>query len=113
MKKKTTKKSGVLLTFEHELTEFEFKLRYLNLKDITGKEYGRFFPSIRSQLVLIDGEGRKFSVTRVGNNQISGDLFSFFKANELKPGDSISVEYDREERSEDGESVIHIKSKKS
>ena len=110
--KEEDKKSGVSLIFEHELTEFEFKLRYLNLKDVAGKEYGRLFPPIRSQLVIIDAEGRKFSATRVGNNQISGDLFSFFNVNKFKPGDLISFEYDREERSEDGDSVIHIKPKK-
>ena len=85
---------------------------HLNLKDIGGTGYGGYFPPIKSKLVIIDEEGREFPVIKVGNNQISGDLFSFFKANQLEPGDVISVEYDREELSEDRRHILHLKSKK-
>ena len=101
-----------LVSFDHNITEFEVKLRYLNLKDTMGKEYGRFFPAIRSRIVIIDDEGREFAVIRAGNNQISGDVIRFLSANDLKPGDKVSVEYDREERSKTGLPVIHFKIRK-
>ena len=100
-----------LLSFDHELTDFECKLRYINLKDLTGSEYGRFFPPVRSNLVIIDDECRKFSAIRAGNNQISGDILQFLNANGLKPGDKISFEYDREEKSDEGKAVVHLKKK--
>ncbi len=100
-----------LVSFDHELTDFEYKLRYLNLKDLTGSEYGRFFPPIRSNLVIIDEEGRKFSAIRAGNNQISGDVLQFLNANDLKPGDKIYFEYDKEEKSDEGKAVVHLKKK--
>ena len=111
--KKVEKKSSGSVLFEHELTEFEFKLRYLNLNDLTGKEFGRFFPPIKRKLVIFDEGGRKFSVARVGSNQISGDILSYFKSNQLKPGDIISIEYDYEEKSKDGTNIIHLKTKKN
>jgi len=101
-----------LISFNHELTEFEYKLRYVNLKDMDGQEYGRFFPPIRSKLVIINEEGRKFSIVRAGNNQISGDVLAFFNSEGLKPGNVFSIEYDREERSDDGLPVIRLKIKK-
>ena len=109
--KKVKNTNPNLISFDHELTDFECKLRYLNLKDLTGSEYGRFFPPIRSNLVIIDEDGRKFSAIRAGNNQISGDIIQFLNANDLKPGDKIYFEYDREERSDDGRAVLHLKKK--
>lgn len=106
-----SKKTNSII-FDHELTEFEYKLRYLNLKDITGKEYGRLFPPIKSKLIILDNEGRKYSIIRAGNNQISGDLYLFFNQNNIKPGDIFSVEYDREEYSEEGKHIIHLIIKK-
>jgi hypothetical protein len=101
-----------MLIFEHQITDFEVKLRYLNLKDTSGKEFGRFFPPIRSKLIIMDEEGREFAVIRAGNNQISGDIVRFLKTNELKPGDIVSVEYDRDETSDQGNHIIHFKIKK-
>ncbi len=105
-------KKGNYIIFDHELTEFEYKLRYLNLKDITGKEYGRLFPPIKSKLIIVDNDGRKYSIIRAGNNQISGDLYLFFNQNNIKPGDIFSIEYDREEYSEEGKHIIHFIIKK-
>ena len=102
-----------LIRFDHKLAEFEFKLKYLNLKDTSGKEFGRFFPPVRSQLVILDDEGRKFLMIKAGINQISGNLSAFINANHLKPGDIISIEYDREEKSEDGKHILHVKLKQS
>ena len=110
---KEEKKSRGSIKFEHELTDLEFKLRYLDLNDLTGKKFGRFFPPIRRKLVIFDEGGRKFSVTRVGSNQISGDVLSYFKSNQLKPGNIISIEYDYEEKSKEGTNIIHLKSKKN
>jgi len=101
-----------LVSFDHNITDFEVKLRYLNLKDTMGKEYGRFFPPIRSRFVIMDEEGREFSVIRAGNNQISGDVIRFLSSNDLKPGDLVSVEYDRDERSNQGLHIIRFKIKK-
>ena len=101
-----------LVSFDHEITDFEVKLHYLNLRDTTGKEYGRYFPPIRSNLVVVDDEARKFSVIRAGNNQISGDIIQIISANNLKPGNIVKIEYDNEERSDQGKSVIHLKIKK-
>ena len=100
-----------LISFDHEVTDFEIKLKYLNLKDTSGGEYGRFFPPIRSKLVIIDEEGREFIVNKAGNNQISGNLMSLIRTNGLKPGDIIRIEYDRDERSSDGRYIIRIKLK--
>lgn len=100
-----------LLSFEHKITDIEFKLKYLNLRDVYNKEYGRSFPSVNSELIIIDGEGRRFSALKAGHNQVSGDLLSFFKTNSLKPGDVILIDYDRTEIS-DGNHIIHIKNKK-
>lgn len=109
--KEAEKTNPNLLSFDHELTEFEYKLRYLNLKDLTGSEYGRFFPPVRSKLVIMDKEGRKFSAIRAGNNQISGDILQFLNTNELKPGDKITFEYDREEKSDEGKTILRLKKK--
>lgn len=105
-------KKANFIIFDHELTEFEYKLRYLNLKDITGKEYGRLFPPIKSKLIILDEEGRKYSIIRAGNNQLSGDLYLFFNKNNVKPGVIFSIEYDREEYSEEGKHIIHLIIKK-
>ncbi len=78
---------------------------------MTGSEYGRFFPPVRSKLVIIDENGRKFSAIRAGNNQISGDILQFLNTNGLKPGDKISFEYDREEKSSEGKAIIRLKKK--
>jgi len=107
----TKKINPNLVSFDHELTDFEYKLHYLNLKDLTGSEYGRLFPPVRSKLVVIDEEGRKFSAIRAGNNQISGDILQFLNTNGLKPGDKISFEYDREEKSDEGKAILHLKKK--
>ena len=109
--KEAKKTNPNLLSFDHELTEFEYKLRYINLKDLTGSEYGRFFPPVRSKLVIMDEEGRKFSAIRAGNNQISGDILQFLNTNELKPGDKITFEYDREEKSDEGKTILRLKKK--
>jgi len=101
-----------LILFEHRITDMEVKLKYLNLRDIDNKEYGRSFPSTNSELLIIDGDGRHFSAFKAGYNQVSGDLFSFFKVNGLRSGDVISVEYDRSEIADDGSHVMHIKTKK-
>ena len=61
--------------------------------------------------MIIDEEGRKFSAIRAGNNQISGDILQFLNANDLKPGDKILFEYDREERSDERKTVLHLKKK--
>ena len=109
--KEPKKTNPNLLSFDHELTDFEYKLHYLNLKDLTGSEYGRFFPPVRSKLVVMDKEGRKFSAIRAGNNQISGDILQFLNTNGLKPGDKISFEYDREEKSDEGKAILRLKKK--
>jgi len=108
---KESDKNLNIINFNHRLTDFEFKLKYLNLKDLEGSEYGRYFPPIRNKLVIIDSEDRKFNVIRAGNNQITGDLLSFFKQNDLKPGTLIEVEYDPDVRSEEGLNIIRIKIK--
>jgi len=99
------------ITFDHEITDFELRLKYLNLRDFTGKEFGTYLPPINSQLVIIDEKGNEYSITRVGRNQISGDLASFFNENNLKQGDVLSIEYNKDETSSDGRHVIHIKFK--
>jgi len=105
-------KSLSIVSFEHIITDFELKLRYLNLKDTSDAEYGYLFPPIKSKFIVIDDEEREYSVTRAGRNQISGDLYKFFNENNLKPGDTIIIEYDREGLSNQGKRVIHIKAKK-
>jgi len=112
-KLKAEKISATMISFDHELTDFEIKFKYLNLKDVNGRIFGRSFPPIRSRLVILDEEGRKFLMNKVGINQISGDLLSFIKANELKSGDIISIAYDHEETPMDGRYIIHIKSKRT
>jgi len=101
-----------LVSFDHEITDFEVKLHYLNLRDINGKEYGRYFPPIRSNILVVDDKERKFSVIRAGNNQISGDIIQIINANNLKPGDIVKIEYDNEEKSDRGKSIIRLKIKK-
>ncbi len=101
-----------LITFDHELTNFEYKLKYLNLRDLDGTEYGRYFPPIRNKLFIIDDEDRKFTVIRAGNNQLTGDLLTFFKKNDIKPGDIFKFEYDPEKRNEDGIHLLRLKKKK-
>ena len=51
-----------LIVFDHELTKFEYKLKYLNLKDLDGSEYGRYFPPIRNKIIIIDEENRNYTV---------------------------------------------------
>ena len=110
---KSEKISATMISFNHELTEFEIKFKYLNLKDVNGRMLGRSFPPIRSRLVILDNEGRKFLMNKVGNNQISGDLITLIRANEFKPGDILTIGYDPEEEHMDGRFIIHIKSKKA
>ncbi len=110
--KSDEKASFNLIKFDHVLTDFEIKLKYLNLKDINGKEYGKLFPPIKSQLVIVDNEGRKFSMTKAGVNQISGNFLSLINANNLKVGDVITIEYDRDNISKNGNYIINIKAKK-
>jgi len=104
--------SSSILSFEHIITDFELKLKYLNLKDTSDAEFGYLFPPIKSKFIVIDDEEREFSVIRAGRNQISGDLYQFFNENGLKPGDTIVIEYDRESFPKDGKRVIYIKIKK-
>ncbi len=94
------------------ITDFEIKLKYINLKDTDGKEYGKLFPPIKSQLVIIDDAGRKYSMTKAGVNQISGNLLSLINANNLKAGDVITIVYNRESKSKTGSYIIHMKNKK-
>jgi len=97
-----------VVNFDHRLTDFEYKLKYLNLKDLEGAEYGRYFPPIRNKLMIIDSENREYLVIRAGNNQITGDLLSFFKKNDLKPGVLVEIEYDPDIRSDNGLNIIKI-----
>ena len=99
------------VSFEHSITDLEFKLKYLSLKDVSGKDYSRSFPTFNSNILIIDDDGRYFFATKAGLNQISGDLLSFFEMNDLKPGDTILVDYDSSEISGDGRYVVHIKKK--
>ena len=108
--KKSNKKTN-LVNFDHKLTDFEYKLKYLNLKDLDGSEFGRYFPPIRNKLVIIDSKDREFLVIRAGNNQITGDLLSFFKKNDLKPGNVLEIEYDPDMRSEKGLPIVKLKKK--
>lgn len=100
-----------LIVFDHELTKFEYKLKYLNLRDLDGSEYGRYFPPIRNKIIIIDEEDRKYTVIRAGNNQLTGDLLTFFKNNDIKPGDIFKFEYDQEERNEEGIHLLRLKKK--
>lgn len=61
--------------------------------------------------MIIDEEGRKFLMNKVGNNQISGSLISLVQSNKLKAGDILTIEYDKEEPLIDGKYVIHVKLK--
>ena len=109
---KVEKNKKNLVSFDHEVTDFEYKLKYLNLKDLHGNEFGSFFPSLKQRLVIFDDSGKKFSIVKVGANQISGDLLSFFKYNDIKPGDIISIEYDNDELANDGKHIVHVKTQK-
>jgi hypothetical protein len=100
-----------LVSFDHKLTDFEIKLKYLNLKDTDGREYGKLFPPIKSKIVIVDDEGRKYQMTKAGVNQLSGNLLSLIKSNDFKVGDVISIEYDRESKSENGRYIVRIKNK--
>jgi hypothetical protein len=51
-------------------------------------------------------------MTKAGVNQISGNLISIINANNLKVGDIVTIEYDRESKSSSGNYVIHMKIKK-
>ena len=106
--KKTNKN---LLSFDHEITDFEYKLRYLNLRDLEGNEFGSVFPPLKSNLIILDDDGARFIIIKAGANQISGDLLAYYKKINIKPGDIVTVEYDRDETVE-GRRVIRIKSKK-
>ena len=101
-----------LIKFDHMITDFEIKLKYINLKDTDGKEYGKLFPPIKSQLVIIDDLGRKYSMTKAGVNQISGNLLSLINANNLKAGDVITIIYNRDSNLSYGDYLIHMKIKK-
>ena len=101
-----------LIKFDHVLADFEIKLKYLNLKDVEGKEYGKLFPPIKSRFLIVDSEGRKYSMIKAGYNQISGDLLSLINENHLKVGDILTIEYDRESRPINGYHVINLKVKK-
>jgi len=100
-----------LIVFDHELTKFEYKLKYLNLRDLDGSEYGRYFPPIRNKIIIIDEEDRNYTVIRAGNNQLTGDLLTFFKKNDIKPGDIFKFEYDPDERNDDGLHLLRLKKK--
>ena len=110
---KTDEKINVnLIIFDHILADFEIKLKYLNLKDVEGREYGNLFPPIKSRFIIIDSEGRKYSMVKAGYNQISGDLLSLINENKLKVGDILTIEYDRESRPINGYHIINLKVKK-
>ncbi len=100
-----------LVVFDHELTKFEYKLKYLNLRDLEGSEYGRYFPAIRNKIIIVDEENRNYTVIRAGNNQLTGDLLTFFKNNDIKPGDIFKFEYDPEERNDEGLHLLRLKKK--
>ncbi len=100
-----------LITFDHKLTNFEYKLKYLNLRDLDGSDYGRYFPPIRNEIIIVDEKERKFTAVRAGNNQITGDLLNFFKKNGIEPGDVFKFEYDPDERNEDGLHLLRLKKK--
>jgi hypothetical protein len=104
-------KTTDLISFEHMITDLEFKLRYLNLKDVFDNEYGESFPNLNSSILIVDGAGRHFFAFKEDFNRISGDLLSFFKANDLKPGEVIFIDYDCSEISDKGSHVVHIKTK--
>ena len=102
-----------MLSFDHELTEIEVKLKYLNLKDLAGKQYGSLFPPVRSQILVFDDEDRKYNMVKAGINQITGDFYFLISKNEYKPGDILTIEYDREESTDEYRDILHIRLKKS
>jgi len=106
-----TEEKTNLISFDHKLTEFEYKLKYMNLRDLEGSEYGRYFPPIRKKIIIIDEEDRKFSLIRAGNNQLAGDLYTFFKKNDIKPGEVFRFEYDPDETDENGIHILRLKKK--
>ncbi len=99
----------MLVNFKHKITQSEVNSKYLNLKDEDGRRYGNQFPSHGTRLVIIDQDERRFSATKHHEHQIWGNLRKWFETNQIAPGTIISVKYDSDERTIEGEPIVYLK----
>lgn len=98
----------MIIEFKHRLNQSEIDSKYLNLKDETGRRYGDQFPPHTTKLGIIDQYGRTFSASKHHEHQIWGNLRTWYEANQVTSGAIISVKYDPAEKSDKGDTVIHL-----
>lgn len=100
------------IEFRHGVSEAEHNSLYLNLKGEDGRGYGTGFPPHKTKLAVFDQEGRRFYTKKHHGSQlwrgIEGGLGQWFEANEVIPGTVISVRYDPDEKTSEGDHVIHL-----
>lgn len=97
------------IEFVRKIGKAEISTNHLNLTDINGKTYGRYFPPHKTKFIVIDQEGRKFGAQKHYTNQIwgGGKLRKWYEANDIKEGDLIKVRFDPNEKIND-QYVLHL-----
>ena len=97
-----------MVRFQRTIGISEVRTTYLNLTDDHGRTYGSFLPGHRTQLRVIDGDGRHTNAQKHHDNQIWGAIKNWFLDNNIQPGTRIEVRFDTNERGEDGLQVVHL-----
>lgn len=86
------------IEFLRRIGEAEISTKHLNLTDINGKTYGKFFPPHKTKFIVIDQNGRRFDAQKHHTNQIWGNLRKWYEANNINEGDLVKVKFDPNER---------------
>jgi hypothetical protein len=96
-----------MIEFFKTISASEINTRYINLTDNRGNTWGRNFPENGTRLCIIDEKGQEFSTTKHGNNQLWGNLVTWFVQRNIQPETLVKIIYDPTEiRNE--RPVVHI-----
>jgi len=97
----------MVIEFIRRIGDAEVSTKHLNLTDINGNTYGKYFPPHKTKFIVVDQEGRRFEAQKHHANQIWGNLRRWYEANNINAGDLIKIRFDPNERIND-RYVIHL-----
>ena len=96
-----------MLEFFKTISDSEVNTKYINLTDTENKTYGNEFPVKGTRLCIIDEAGQEFSASKHGNNQLWGNLRTWFESKNIQPGTFVKINYDSAEMV-NNKPVVHI-----
>ena len=97
-----------MIEFFRTISKAEVNSTYLNLKDDLGKRYGFQFPPHKTKLTIIDNKERKFIAQKHHDNQIWGNIRTWYEANNITPGTTILITFDPNEKEINGNPVVRL-----